>query len=113
MGGAEGVVDVGVGQGGQAPGKIGVVVRFTRVETQILQQQDFTRSEAGGLLPRVGADGVGGELHRRVHQFGQTIGHGAQTEFGIHLALGPTQMAHQDQAAATREDVPDRGQGGP
>ena len=67
--GAERVVDVDVGEGGQPVGQLaalGVVLRrLGRLEADVLQQQDVAVAERGRLGRRVVAGDVGGQRHRR------------------------------------------------
>ena len=55
VGGAEGVVDIEVGQAGQLPAEIGIVGFFSGMEPQILQQQDLAVAKGCGQV----LDGVG------------------------------------------------------
>ena len=45
MRGSEGVVDINVGEPGQAPGELGVIGLFPGVKPQVLEQQDIPRRE--------------------------------------------------------------------
>ena len=49
--GAEGVVDVDVGVGGERLGEVGVVLLFFRVEAEVLEQEALARAGAAGPRP--------------------------------------------------------------
>ena len=77
--GAEGVVNVGVGQGREAihVGRV-VPLLLPLVEADILQHQHTSSRECLGLGVRVGATGVGGEGHGPAEQLAEPLGNGRE-----------------------------------
>ena len=106
MGGAEGVVDVNVGQFGEQLGEVGVVLFLFLVEAEIFQEQDFAVLEGGGELFDGGADAVVGELHGLAEELGEAGGAGLEGVFGFGSALGSAEVGHEDEASAAAERCP-------
>jgi len=96
---AEGVVDVGVTERGEPFREVDVVLFFLGVEAQVLEQH-----HAAGRLTRDGAlgwwsDAVFGERHIAGEQLLQTNRHRPQAHLRIGLALRPSQVRRQNDAA--------------
>ena len=102
MAGAEGVVDVAIGERGHLPGKGGIALLFAFVEPDVFEDHDAAgpRAGAGGL--RLGTDRVVDLLDRQADQLLQPGGHRVQPErrVGDGVAGGTAQVADQNQAAA-------------
>jgi hypothetical protein len=62
---AKGVVDEHVAQGGHLPGEVEVVLLFALVEACVFEHEDIAGFEGLGHRLDVGADAIGGHLHRR------------------------------------------------
>jgi hypothetical protein len=102
MGSSEGIVDVGVGELGEASRERPVVGFLTGVEPQVLQQHD-----------RVVGQGLGRRLGQRPHgladQRGESVGHGCQSQVVVRRSLGTTEVRSQDEPGPA---LPQRTQGG-
>ena len=117
MRGAEGVVDVVVGELGQFPGELLVVGLFLGVEAQVLQQQRLAFLQLARHLFGLDADAIGAEAdvfaasQLVVEQHAQALRHGTQAHLGIGLALGTAEMRGQNEPRAVAQGVLDGGQG--
>ena len=109
----EGVVDVQVRQVAKRLGEVGVVLLLAGMETKVLQKQHLPVGQVRNPLLHVGPHAVGRKAHVAFEQFPQPHGRRLQAEFRIDLALRPSEMAHQDHAAAVLHGTPDRRQGRP
>jgi hypothetical protein len=107
VGAAEGVVDVEIGQRRQLLGEARIVLFFFGVEAQVLQQQHAARRQRRHRLLRRRAHAVLGEGHRRAQQRRQRIGHRAQAHLRDALAVGASQVGHQDHLGALLAQVID------
>ena len=76
MGGAEGVVDVDIGQVRQLLGKGGVVLFLFLMEADVLQQHGLSLLQGGGQGLGALAHHVGGQLDLLAQQLGEALGHG-------------------------------------
>ena len=74
MGGAEGVVDVEIAEGGEFLGEGGIVLLLFGVEAQIFEEEDFAGGGFHGL--DFGADAIGRHLDRPIEQLLQPRGYG-------------------------------------
>ncbi len=110
--GAEGVIDVGVSQGGHLLGEGRVALLLALVEPDILEDHDSARGQLGARCLRVRPDGIVGLLHGTADQLGESSSHRVQAERGVgsRVAGGSAQMADQDQAAAPFQNIIQRGQ---
>ena len=72
------IVDVGVAEFRQAGREPRVVSRFTGIEPEIFQQQDFPRGQTAGLFFRIGSDRVEGKPDRGFDELAQAIRHRTQ-----------------------------------
>ena len=117
MHGAERVVDVDLGQGGQPVGQLAarrVVLRRLRgLEADVLQQQDVAVAEGGGLGLRVVAGHVGGQRDRRPEQLRQPRRDRRERELRVRRALGPAEVRGDDHAGAGVAERLERGEAGP
>ena len=67
MGGAEGVVDVDVAEGGEFFGKFGIVLFFLGVVAEVFEEQNFAGFGKHGL--DFGADAIGRHFYWLFEQF--------------------------------------------
>ena len=119
VGGAEGVVDVDIAEGGELAGhvplrflEVGPLTFFGGVKAGVLEHQDLPGLQGGGLRRNGVADTVIGDRNVALQQFLQTRGGRRQTHFGHALAFGAAEMAHQYEAGALVKDVFDGRLGG-
>ena len=112
MGGAEGVVDVDLGQAGQLLREAGVVGLLLGMEAQVLEQEHLARPQTARSRLDRGADAVGDRLDGAAQQLGQAHGHRRHAEAVDHLALGPAEMRREHDRTALLEEVRDGRQGG-
>ena len=110
--GAEGVEDEDVAKGGKALADLGLVLLLAPVEADVLEHEDVTRLEGiDGSLGLVTV-GVGDELHGQAAHLGELLGNRLEGELGLGaVALGATEMAHEDDAGVVLHEVLDRGEG--
>jgi len=98
MGGAEGVVDVDVGQRGEGLGEGRIVGFFFGVVTQVFKQQYLAGLELAGKVGGDFADAVRGEgyvdlcAEGFVEQLAKTVSYRAERVLGIRFALGTAEM---------------------
>src|SRR3954454_1309433 len=111
VGGAEGVVDVGVGQRCQSARQLGVVRRLPRLVADVLEHEDVARPQRVGLGPRLLADDPRRELDVGAEQLAQAPRCRPQRQLGL-AVLGPAQMGDQDEARAPLAQFLDGGQRG-
>jgi hypothetical protein len=80
------------------------------VEADVLEQDDVARlrGRTGGLDR--GANAVVEELHRLAEQLAEALGHGRERELQLALAVGASEVAHEDDGRALVEQVVDRRQ---
>ena len=78
MNGAESVGHINIRKGGQLFGKLRVVLGLTLFKAGVLQQQDLTRLQRGGLGGGVLAHHVMGKEHFPAQQLGQALRHRGQ-----------------------------------
>ena len=102
MRGAEGVVDVLVGERRERLGERRIVLLFLRMEPQVLEQYDAPARPCTCChrARRVVAHAIVGERHGPSEQIGQPIGDRAKAHLRIDLALRPAQMAGEDDGGA-------------
>ena len=100
---AEGVVHVHVAQRGQLFRKLGVVLLFLRMETQVFEQQHFAGRRQHRLHCR--SDAVRRHRHGLCQQLRQTRRDRPQAHFRIRLSFGTAEVARQDHAGALFERV--------
>jgi hypothetical protein len=116
--GAEGVVDVDLGQRGQRLGEGRIVGFLFGVVAQVLKQQNLAGLKLAGHLAGHFAHAVGGKGHvdafaeRLVEQFAQAVDDRAQRILWIRFALGAAQVRGQDDLGLVLEGVDDGGQRG-
>ncbi len=101
VGGGEGVVDVDIAESGEHPGEDGVIVLLARVEARVVGKKDVTLVErlggaVGGIVAPVGGD----EDHGAADGAGKRRAYGAQGHLRHEPALGPSEMAQDDEACA-------------
>ena len=123
MGGAECIVDVAVGVGGQLLGEsflafldgllgsclllVGSILCESAgfaflfcVETEVLEKQGLAGFEGGSLL--IGSLAIGGELYGNTEAFADVGYDMLEGEFGIDF-LGTAEVAHNDEGTASGE----------
>ena len=113
VGGAEGIVDVDLGQGRQLCGEAGVVLLLLGEEAHVLQQHHVAVGHGGHLGFGVGADAAVGLDHGLAEQLAEAGGHRRQPHGLVHLALGPAEVGGQQHPGAVVDQVTHGGQGGP
>ena len=96
VGGAERVVDVEVGEGGQIGGHRRVVLLLAGVEAEVLEQPQVALGVAEG--------------HGTAQQLGHPVGHRAERQRRVGLSLGPAEVRSGDHRGATIEQQLDGGQ---
>jgi hypothetical protein len=108
--GAERVVDVGVGERGEAARELGIVCLLPGMEAEVLEQEDLARGEALRGLLGLRPDAVVHETDRRLQELGEPYGNRGERELGLALALRLAQMRGADHAGAARDREPYRRQ---
>jgi hypothetical protein len=111
VGGAERIVDIEFGEGGELGGELGIVGFFFGVEADVFEEADLTVFEGVGGLDHIRADDIGEEGDVLAEELGQTSGDRREGEFGILFAFGAAQVAAEDDARALGEEVFDGGEG--
>ena len=81
--GTERVVDIDVAEAGERLRKLRIVRGFTRMESQVFQQQHVAGSKPRCTRLDVAADTVGREVDGTAEQLRETRGHGTQAEGGV------------------------------
>ena len=100
---AEGVIDVNLAQRGKLRGKLRIVRLFFGMEAQVLEQQHLARLKLARQLGCQLAHAIRrkGHVHllakMMIEQHPQPIHDRSQAVFGIHLALGPSQVRSENQ----------------
>ena len=103
MRGAEGVVDVEVGERREAAREIGVVGRLAGVEPEVLEQHHPARLELRYGRFDLSTDAVVEQSDGSIEGLLHRPSHGLHAEFGVGLSLGPAAMGHHDQRGAPIE----------
>ena len=102
--GAERVVDVDVGEGGQPVGQLAarrvVLRRLGGLEPDVLQQQDVAVGQCGRLGGRVVTGDVRRERHGRTEELRQPRRHRREGELRVGRSLGPAEVRGDDDAGA-------------
>ncbi len=112
MRGAESVVDVNVAQLRQLLGQRQVVLFLALLEAGVFEHEHITWLERRGHRFDLGADDGGRHLDLFAEQFAEGFGRGLKAELGIRTALGPAEVAHEDEGRALIQRVLDGRQGG-
>ncbi len=89
-------VDVGVAELAQSVGEDRVVLRLPRLEAQVLEEHDLTRSAACDQLRHAGADNGRREGNLHAEQLRQACRDGRQRVLGINRALRPSEVRARD-----------------
>lgn len=111
MGGAEGVVDVEIGQTRKLLSEGGVVGFLFLVETDVFQQQNVTWLEGGGGFLRRLADAIVGKGDRAAEEFGEFGGDGAQGHGGFALAFWAAEVGGENDFGASLNQQAEGGEG--
>ena len=117
VGGAEGVVDVEVAEGGELFGELGVICLFFGVEAEVFEKEGLAGFELGGELGGEFADAVGGEgyVFRRsedvVEELAEAVDDGAERERRDGFALGTAEVGAEDDLGFVTDGVLDGGDG--
>ena len=109
--GAEGIVDIDVGELRQLAGKLQVVGGLSRLEAHILQEQDLAVSQLFGELARTPTHDLGCERHACTGELTQTLGHRRKRQVGLGPSLRASQVRDEHQTGAAGAQLSDRGQG--
>jgi len=112
VGGAEGVVDVDVRQGGELRCERRVVRRLPGMETQVLEQQDLARSEGAGCGLDLRSHTVPRRLHGPPEQLREPRRDRRHAQLFDDLALGAAEVRGEDDGAPLAEQVLDGRQRG-
>ncbi len=117
MGGAEGVVDVEVAEGGELFGELGVVCFFAGVEAEVLEEKGLAGLELGGELGGELADAVGGEGYvfrgseDVVEELAEAVDDGTEAHGRDGLAFGAAEVGAEDDLGLVAQGVLDSGDG--
>ena len=113
VGGAEGVVHVNIGKGGQLGSETGVVLLFFSEEAHVFEQHHIAFGHGCHLGFGFGADAAVGFHYGLAEQLAEAGSNGGEAHGFVHLALGTAEVGRQDHLGALAAQVFDRGQGGP
>ena len=102
---AESVVDADFSQRSELAGEIFAVFFFFFMETEIFQEQDFTRFEGVSHGFRFCTDAIRSEFDIKAEEFRQAFGNGFQRILFDDLSLRATEMAGQDDGCFMVEQV--------
>ncbi len=111
VGGAEGVVDVGVRQAGQGQGELLPVPHLAAVVTQVLQHQDLAGLEGGGFGLHLLAHDAAGHADVEALRLQPGADRGQAVGRLDAFALGAAQVRGQHHAGAIVQEVLQGGQG--
>ena len=117
MGGAKGVVNVDLGEGGELFGEGWVVGFFFRMEAEIFQEQNLAGLELAGKFRGNVTNAVGGkadidvEADVVVEQFAKAVDDGAQGILGVGLAFGAAEVRREDDLGVVADGVLDGREG--
>ena len=102
MGRPEGVVDVDVGVGGERLGELRVVLLLLGVEPEVLEEQHLAGPHPLDRVLGADAQGVAGDGHVPPEQLGQALADRPQPQPVLDLAVGPAEVAREDDLGARR-----------
>ncbi len=108
MGGAKGVVDVGIRERGQLLRKAGFVLLLFGVVSKILEEHDAALSGTFDGRRRGLADAIPGEFNRPSKQLGQAGGNGPQGVLRVRFPLGTAEVRREDHRGAVFQRVANR-----
>ena len=111
VGRAEGVVDVDVGQVGQAVRERGVVLGLARLVADVLEHEHVAGPQRVGLGAHLVADHARRELHRGLDQLPQPLRGRAQRQLGL-AVLGPAQVRGEHELGPAPAQLLDGREGG-
>lgn len=112
--GAEGVVDVAVGELRQTVAECVVGLAFPRLETHVLQQHHVARDRLAHHPRGLVSGHVGGpEAHVARQQLAEPCRHRRQRQIGVGLPAGPSPVGARDDDGVPFEQPLQRGQGRP
>ena len=100
----ERVVDVDVGVRRERRGEGRVVRLLLGVEAQVLEQQHLARPEALDRVLRPDPERVAGDRHVAPQELGQALADRPQAEAVLDLAVGPPEVAGEDDRRARAEE---------
>ncbi len=112
MGRAKGVVDVDVRVARQRLRELGIVPLFLGVEAEVLKENAFAGLEALYGVLGAGAKGVTRYRNRHLEQLRESLGDGPQAHAVLDLAVGPAEVAGQNDDGTLSEQCLDRRQCG-
>ena len=108
MGGAEGIVDVGLRQLREGARELGVVALLAGLEAHVLEQQDLALGKLLAERAHACPDDRGRELHRRSRELAQELRHGRHRQRGIDLAAGTPEMRDEHEPSSACAQLLDR-----
>ena len=111
VGRAESVVDVHVGQVGQAVRERGVVLGLARLVADVLEHEHVAGPQRVDLGAHLVADHARSELHRGLDQLSQPLRGRAQRQLGL-AVLGPAQVRGEHELGAAPAQLLDGREGG-
>src|SRR5579862_2626459 len=112
MGGAEGVVDVDVGQLGQLFGEGRIVPLFLGMKTDVLQHRHLAGLQRGDALLDMLANRIRQVLDRRAEQLAQLLGYWGHAQLLDHFAVRTAQVRHERDLGALLDQILDGRQRG-
>ena len=83
------------------------------MEAEVLEQQCLARSQALDRIFGAHAQGIAGDRDVLAQDLGQTFCHRAQPQSVLHFAVGPAEVASQDDPGALSEQIADGRNRGP
>ena len=112
VGGAEGVVDKDIGQGGQLLAQLGIVLGLALFKAGVLQEHDLAVLQGGSLGLGVLTGHILGHDDGLTQQLAQAVSHDLQAQLGLVLALGLAHVGAEDDLGAVVDEILDGGQRG-
>ena len=111
VGGAEGVVDVAVAEGGQLAGQVFPTLGLFGIEADVLEQHHLaTLQLLGHGLGHTAAEQLLGELDGTVHERLKILGHRLESQLGLEATLlGTAEVCHDDDGGTVVEQLLDGG----
>src|SRR2546422_6875171 len=101
---AEGIIDIKITKRGELAGETLIVRFLLGVEAEVFQEQALSILQTMDHLFHLTADTIRREVDRLVNQFGQSLSHRPEAQFGLFLSVGPPEMTHQNRAPAIIQD---------
>ncbi len=83
------------------------------MEAEVLEQERLARPEPANRILGADPERIARARHVHPEELAQALGDRPQAQSVLDLAVGPAEVAGQDDPGALREQGPDRGEGGP